>query len=180
MDAVALVERGVAAHAIEEEGDEGGLVLCCQLGEDLMERVCVGGAHAWGDVHAGEDDLAGRVTAANGVDDGLEVIAGAVNGDTAEAVVGAKLEDEDVSGLAQGPVDSAFSVGGCFAADAGVNDLIGQAEGVEAATDESGESLIGVEAVTCGEAVTKEDDGFSVVGGGSRARVCGRGMGAVG
>jgi len=135
VDTIDLVEGGVAAYAIEEEGDEGGLVLCCQLGEDLMERVCVGGAHAWGNVHSGEDDLARRVMAANGVDDGLEVIAGAVNGDTAEAVVGAKLKDEDVSGLAQGPVDSASSVGGCFTADAGVNDLIGQAEGVEAATD---------------------------------------------
>ena len=86
---------------------------------------------------------------------------------------------EDVSGLAEGPVDPALSVGGCFAADARVDDLVGQAEGVDAAADEGGESLIGVEAVAGGEAVAEEDDGFSVVGRGDGC-CCTGGMGAVG
>jgi hypothetical protein len=180
MDPIALVEGRVAAYAVEEEGDEGGLILCREPGEDLLEIIGIGGTHAWGDAHSGEDDLTGRVMAANGVDDRLEVVTGAVNGDTAEAVVGAELEDEDVSGLAQGPVDPALSVGGCFAADACVDDLVWQVEGVDAAADDGGESLIGVEAVAGGEAVTEEDDGFSVVGRGDRWACRGGGAGGMG
>jgi len=180
VDAVALVEGGVTAYTVEEEGDESGPVFFRELGEDLKESVGVSGAHAWGDAHSGEEDLAGRVTDMDGVDDRLEVVAGTVNGDTAEAVVSAELEDENVGGLAQCPVEAAFSVGGCFTADAGVDDLVGQVEGVEAMPDEGRKSLAGVEAVGCGETVTKEDDGFSGVGGGSEAWACGCGMGTVG
>jgi hypothetical protein len=100
VDAVALVEGRVAAHAVEEEGDEGDLVLFRELGEDIVKGLCVGRAHAWGDAHSGEEDLTGGVMAADGVDDGLEVVAGAANGDPAEAVVGAEFEDKDVGGLA--------------------------------------------------------------------------------
>lgn len=183
MDPVALVEGRVTAYAVEEERDEGGFVLCRELAEDLIEGIGIGGAHAWGDAHSGEEDLAGRVTGMNGVDNRLEVVAGAGNGDTAEAVVASEFEDEDIGGLAQDPVEAALSVSGCFAADAGVNDLVGKVEGVEAVADEGGESLIGGEAIACGEAVTKEDDGFSAVGGGdggSGVRACGCGMGTVG
>lgn len=124
-----------------------------------------------GDAHSGKEYLARWVPAVNGVDDRLEVIAGAANGDTAKAVVGAEFEDENIGGLTEGPADAALSIGGCFAAYSGVDNLVGQVEGVEAAADQGGESLIRVEAVAGGETVAKEDDGFASVCGGNG---CGR------
>ena len=128
-----------------------------------MEVVGIGGAHAWGDVHSGKKDLAGGVSGMNGIDNRLEVVAGIGNGDTAKPIVGAEFEEEDVGGLAEGPVDAALSIGSRFAADAGVDDLVRQMKGVDAVANESGESLTGFEPVACGEAVAEEDDGFAGV-----------------
>jgi hypothetical protein len=160
VDAVGLVEGGVAAYAFEEEGDEGDLIVSGEAGINIVEGGGVGGAHAWGDAHAAEEDLTFWISVADGVDNGLEVGMGGFDGDAAEAVVGAEFEDEDVDGLTEDPADASQSAGGGFAADAGVDGLIGQVEGVEAAADAGGEGLIGVEAVAGGQAVAEEKNSF--------------------
>jgi len=138
----------------------------CELGEYVLEGGRIGATHAWGDEHPRENDLAGGITVADGIDDRLEIVAGTVDGDTAEAVVGAEFEDKDVDRLAQCPAEAALTAGAGFAADAGVDNLIGQMEGVEAAADEGWEGLLGTEAISSGDAVAKKDDGLSGVGGG--------------
>lgn len=125
VDAVGLVEAGDAADVLKEEGDEGEVVFGGEGGEDVAEGGGVGGAHGWGDLHAGEDDAGIGIFGFDGVDDGLEVCGGAVDGDAAEAVVGAEFEDEDVYRLTEDPADSAAAAGGGFAGDAGVDDGIG-------------------------------------------------------
>jgi len=115
MDAVGLVEAGDAADVLEEEGDEGEVVFGGEGGEDVAEGGGVGGAHGWGNLHAGKDDAGVWIFGPDGVDDGLEVCRGAGDGNAAEAVVGAEFEDEDVYGLAEDPVDAAAAAGGGFA-----------------------------------------------------------------
>jgi len=165
VNAVGLVEGGVAAYAVEEERNEGSVVLCRELGEDIVKGGAIGVAHAWGYAHTGEKYLAGGITVVDGVDDRLEVGLCGFDRNAAKTVVAAEFEDEDVGGLAQGPVEAALSARGCFAADAGVDNLVGQVEGVEAVADEGGEGLIGFEAVARGEGVAEEDNCLSVVGG---------------
>ena len=125
VDAVGLVEGGVAAYAVEEERNEGSVVLFRELGEDIVKGGGVGVAHARGHAHAGEEDLAGGITVTDGVDDRLEVGLRGFDRNAAKAVVAAEFEDEDVDGLAQGPAEAALPARGCFAADAGVDDLPG-------------------------------------------------------
>jgi len=161
VDAVGLVEAGDAADVLEEEGDEGAFVPGGEGGEDVAESVGVGGPHGWGHLHAGEDDLCRGIFGFDGVDDGLEIGGGAGDGNASEAVVGAELEDEDVCGGAQDPVDAAAAVGGGFAADAGVGDLPGEVEGVDAVLDDGGEGLAGGNAIAGGEAVAEEDEMFT-------------------
>lgn len=160
VDAVGLVEAGDAADVLEEEGDEGAFVFCGEGGEDVAEGIGVGGAHRWGHLHSGEDDLCRGVFGLDGVDDGLEIGGGAGDGNSTEAVIGAELEDEDVCGGAQDPVDAAVAVGGGFAADAGVDDLPGEVEGIDAVLDDGGKGLAGGDAIAGGEAVAEEDDMF--------------------
>ena len=160
VNAVGLVEVGVAADVLEEEGDERCLVFGGECGEDVAEGGAVGGAHRRWHLHAGDDDTGRRVFDFYGVDDGLEVGGGAGNGDAAEAVVGAELENEDVDGLAEDPIDAAAAARGGFAADAGACDLVGKVEGVDPVFDEVGEGLAGGDPIAGGEAVAKEDDMF--------------------
>ena len=160
VDAVGLVEAGDAADVLEEEGDEREVVFGGEGGEDVAKGGGVGGAHRGGNLHAGENDAGGGVLGFYGVDDRLEVGGGAGDGDTAEAVVGAEFEDEDVHGLAEDPADATASAGGGFAGDAGVGDGIGYVEGVDAVFDEVGEALARGDAVAGGEAVAEEDEMF--------------------
>lgn len=173
VDAVGLVEAGDPADVLEEEGDEGGVVICGQFGEDVFECVGISGAHIGRDLHAGDDDRGVGVVCLYGVDDGLQVGDGSVEGYSAEAVVAAEFEDEDVHRLAKDPADTGAAVGGGLPADTGVDDCVGQAEGIDEAADEGGEGLIWIDAVAGGEAIAEEEDGFGVggwggIGGGIR------------
>lgn len=123
----------------------------------------VGAAHAWGNAHTDEENSAFWVFGSYCVDDRLQVVTGGGDGDAAEAVVGAKFEDEDVCGLSEYPADAAFAAGGGFTADTGVYDFIGLLEGVEAAADAGGEGFLGAESIAGGEAVAEEDDGSAVI-----------------
>lgn len=123
----------------------------------------VGAAHAWGDAHTDEEDLTFWVFAFHRVDDRLQVVAGGCDGDTAQSVVAAELEHEDVGGLAEYPGDAAFTAGGRFTADAGFDDLIGFVERVEAVADPGGEGFIGLQAVAGREAVAEEDDSSAAI-----------------
>ena len=168
VDAVGLVEAVDAADVFEEERDEGSVVFFCDGGEDGEEIAGVVGAHGGGHHHAGDEELGVGVFGADAVEDGVEVFAGDGGFDTAEAVVGAEGEEEDIDALAENPVDAAEAAGGSFAAEAGVDDAVGEVGGGEFFLEKGGVGFGErfVEAVAGGEAVAEADDGFGLGGGG--------------
>jgi len=168
VDAVGLIELRDAAYTLQEKVDEGGLVLCGQLGEDIVEGGCIGAAHGGEGLHSCQDDFGGGVFSFNGVDDGLQIGSCCGDGNAPEAVIGAQFQHEDVDRLAEDPADAAFAACGSFAAKASVDDLIWPVEGVDAAADDGREGLVGAYAVAGGEAIAEEEDGF----GGGRIRGC--------
>lgn len=173
VDAIGLVEAVDAADAFEEEGNERGLVGFRDRGENGGVVARVGFAHAARHLHADDDELGVRIFRANAVEDGLKILARDGGFDAAETVVGAESEHEDVDGLAENPVDAASATGGGFAAEAGVDDAVREFCSCHFFLDTRGVGFGKriIEAITGGEAVAEEDDGF----GGGRGRVGVRG-----
>ena len=178
VETVGEVHLGDSADAFEEERDEGGVVGFGERGEDGGEVADVGFAHARRHRHAGDDDLGGGIFGADFVDDALEVFLRDGRGESAEAVVAAEFEDEDVHGRAEDPIDAAEAAGGGFTAEAGVDHAVVEAGVGDLFLDESGEGFGGgvVEAVAGGEAVAEEENGFrGRLGGGERGETEGDG-----
>ena len=166
MDAVGLVEVGVAAHAGEKERDQGGMIFCRELWKDFAESPGVVRAEVGGNLHAGENDASCGITDAHTVDDALKVGARIGQRDATQAVVAAEFEDKNVHGPTQNPVDAPQPARTGLAAEPGVDHAPGQVGGVDFFLDESGKSLGGgiVETVAGGEAVAEENDGLRLRG----------------
>ena len=156
MDSVTLVEAWDTTNVLEEKGDERQFVPAGKLWEEVAELSGIGVTHIGRYLHAGEDDLCGGVFHSDRVDDGLKVVAGTVEGDSAKPVVTTQLEDEDVYVLPEDPVDTGQAARGGLTADAGVDSLISKVKGIETPANEGGKSLTSFETVACCEAVTKK------------------------
>ena len=97
-------------------------------------------------------------------DDRVEVCCGLGDGQAAEAVVAAELHDDELGLRAMTRCDAVEAVLGGVAADAGVDDVVVVALGVEVALEVVGIALAGIDAVAGGEAVAEaDDDGPAVV-----------------
>ena len=163
MDSVALHEVVVAADALEEEGDEGEVVPGGQGGIDGFEFADEGGSVIGREGHAGEDDAgAGGL---EGLDHLGEVGLGDGEGETAEAIVAAEFEEDDGGVFGEGHGDAGEAVLGGIAADAEVEDAVGEFAAVEILLEEVGEALAGVEAEAGGDAIAEAEDGGAGVGG---------------
>ncbi len=171
VDLIGLVQAGVAADAFQEKREQGSALLRGDGGENFLERAREVAAHRGWHLHAGEDEFGGRAPGAHAREDLLEVGAGDVGADAAQAVVAAECEHEEIDGLAENPVDAAQAAGGGLAAETGVDDAPVEAGGVDLGLEEGGVGLrpgIG-QAEARGEAVTEEHDGARF-GGGDAAR----------
>lgn len=162
MDPVLLVQLRHCGDALEEEGDEGGVVRFGQLHEHPAKPFGVVGAQIGRRLHPGDDDRGVRVGGAGAVDDRLEVGARALEVVAAEGVVGAEGEDEDRDGLTEEPVDAAESAGRRLAAHAGVDHAERVPGLVDLPLDQRRVGLLGGEAVAGGERVAEEEDDGSV------------------
>ena len=92
------------------------------------------------------------------IDDGGEVGLGLFDGQAAEAVVAAELYDDDFGVAGEDEVETLEAVLGGVAGDAGVDDVVVVALGVEEALEVVGVGLADVGAEACGEGVAEAED----------------------
>ena len=103
MDGVSLIKFTHAADALEEEGNEGPVLIAGEFGEEAFVADGVV-AHVRGHPHPREHDADGGVFELHLGDDGEEVAAYEIERKAAQPVVGAEGEHEDVHWLPQDPV----------------------------------------------------------------------------
>ncbi len=102
VDAVILVELGVAGHPLQKEGDEGDASLLGHRGIDGGEGVVVPGPHVPHHLHPGQHHR--HLSRPEGGDYGGDVLPDQGGVDPPEAVVGARLQDDDVGDELHDPV----------------------------------------------------------------------------
>src|ERR1019366_3035094 len=164
--AVALHEVVVGADAFEQGGDERQLIFGGEVlvqGFELRDEC---GTVVRRQRHAGEDDA--RAGALELLYHAREVGLRDGEGDAAEAVVAAEFEHDDGRLFGQRHEDAGEAVLRGVAADAEIDDAIGESAAVQVLLEEVGETLPGVEAEAVGDAVAEADDGAPRVGGGGR------------
>ena len=126
---VVLHVAGDAVDVFEEEGQEADVVLLREGGVHGVEFFDVVGAVAGGEGDAGEDYLGAGFLEL--VDDAGEVSLGLFEGQAAEAVVAAEFYDDDFGMAGEDELDAVEAVLGGVAGDAGVDDVVVVALGVE-------------------------------------------------
>lgn len=166
MDAIGLNGSGNMNEVFVEHGDEGGVVLGGERGEDLVEGLDIVGAIVGREGDAGQQDF--DVRAFEHGQNLVEIVAGHIGGQAAKTVVAAELHDDDFGVQAQDGADVGKGVFSGGATGALIDDFIVIAGGVEFLLQKVGVGLAGREAVSGGDAVSKADqDG--AVGGKQRA-----------
>jgi len=152
------VEHGKERHAVFRRDETVGFI----EGLDVVGTVVT----RQGD--ASEDDFAAGVD--EGGDDGIEVAARVGDGEAAEAVVAAELNDDNGGMEAENVLQAVDSVFAGVAADAGVDDLVVVAAVVEVGLEVVGVGLAGRDSVACGDAVAEAgNDGSTIRGDGTGA-----------
>jgi len=164
--AVVLHHAVDAVDALEEEGEEGGGVFFGEDGVGGLELLDVVGAVVGREADAGEGEAG--VAGAESGEDGVEVGAGVFDAEAPEAVVAAELDDDESGVEGDDAVDALEAVLGGVAADALVDDTVGEVVGVEVFLEIVGVALAGIGAMAGGEGVAEADEEGALVGGGLR------------
>ena len=126
---VGLHVAGDAVDVFEEEGQEANVIFFCERGVHGVEFFDVVGAVVGGEGDAGENDFGAAGLELR--DDGGEVGLGLFEGQAAEAVVAAEFYDDELRLAGEDAGDAVEAILGGVAADAGVEDVVVVAAGVE-------------------------------------------------
>ena len=169
---VALHHSRDSVDALEQEGKHRDAVLAGQQGVGLVELLDVVGAVVGGQGDAGKGDLGAGVL--EGGDDLIEVGAGGCDGQAAQAVVAAELDDDDGGMQGEYLGQALNSVLGGVSADALIVDAVANVEMVQVGLKIIGIALAGIGASAGGQAIAKADEdgamirgvGFGLGGGG--------------
>ncbi len=153
---VGLHVAGDAVDVFEEEGQEVQVIFFCERGVHGVEFFDVVGTVVGGEGDAGEGYLGSALLEL--LDHGGEVGLGLLQGEAAEAVVASELEDDELGVAGDDALDAVEAVLGGVAADAGVDDVVVVAAGVEELLEDIGVGLAGVGAEAGGEGVAEADD----------------------
>lgn len=157
VDAVGLDGAGHGVDVRVEHGEKRHV----EAGGDLVihevELMDVGGAVVGREGDACEQDFGVRGEESG--DDGFKIALCDGEWQAAEAVVAAELYDDDGGMHGEDEGQAVDAVLGGVAADAGVDDAVVVAAGVEVALERGGVGLAGFEPVACGDAVSIADDG---------------------
>jgi hypothetical protein len=148
-----------AGHILKKEWHEYDVVGIGQGLENLPETAGVLIAHVRRGFHAGKYDFDAGTIFADLVHDLLQVFAGVVGIESAQAVVAAQSQHEDVERALQDPVDAAQPAGSGLTAHAGIDRLHGESERIGPILDERGKRLVRIQSVSGRDAVTEEKDG---------------------
>ena len=159
MDAVVLNGAGDRVDAGVQLRQQGHVILCRDQPVGFIKLADVVGAVVGGQGNAGEENPA--VSAEQGADDGVEITAGGVDGDTAEAVIAAEFDNGDGGVKAEEVFQAVHSVFAGIAADAGVDDPVMVSAGVEEGLKVCGIGVGWIDAMPGGDAVAEAiEDGF--------------------
>ena len=126
---VGLHVAGDAVDVFEEEGQEAYVIFFRERGVHGVEFFDVVGAVVGGEGDAGENDFGAAGLELR--DDGGEVGLGLFEGQAAEAVVAAEFYDDELRLAGEDAGDAVEAILGGVAADAGVEDVVVVAAGVE-------------------------------------------------
>ena len=152
VDAVGLIQLGYAGHALEQERDEGQVVLVRDLGVDRPEACGVVLPVVRERPHSQEDHAGRRRLLAQAVHDRLNVAAGGVGLLATQPVVRTRLQHDDGGVLSQQPLHAPQCGGRGLPADPGVHDPELQLRRVDALLEQSGVCLGRIDAETCRQA----------------------------
>lgn len=167
VNAVGLDGSGHGVDVGVEHRQERDVIARGDLVIHEVELMDVGGAVVGRERDAGEQDFGVRGEQAG--DDGFKIAFGDGERQATEAVVAAEFDDDDGGMHGEDAGQAVDAVLGGVATDAGVDDAVVVAAGVEVMLERGGVGLAGFEAVTGGDAVSvANDDGFFLLGG-----VCG-------
>ena len=166
MDAVVLDGAGNGVDVGVEHGQQGHAVFGGGEAVGLVELANVVGAVVGWEGDAGEQDPAAGVE--QGGDDEVEVAAGVGDGDAAEAVVAAEFDDNDGGVEREDLLKAVDAVFAGVAADAGVDDAVAVAAGVQIMLKIVRISTAGRDAVAGSDAVSETiEDGCAWSGSGN-------------
>ena len=178
VDVVWLHEAGDTVDLVEDEGEHGDFVLVGEQDVGLVELADVVAAVAGRDGDAGEGE--GETGGFELADDAVEVAAGVGDGEAAEAVVAAELDDDEGGVEIEDAADAGEAVLGGVAADAFVDDAVVVTGLVQVALEEVGVAFAGLGAVAGGEGVAEADEFGTAVGGERGVGCIGGGVGGGG
>lgn len=164
MDAVVLHHALDAVDTLEDEGEKGIVVVGGDGFVHGFEVADVVGAVVAGERDTEDDDLGAAGGEAGGELD--EVVAGTAQGNAAEAVVAAELEEDDFRRIAKGVVHAIDAALGGVAADACVDDAVAEAFFVEEFLEDVGIGLACFEAEAGGDAVAEAENDGAIVSDG--------------
>ena len=156
MNAVGLDGSGHGVDVGVEHGQERDVIARGDLMIHEVELMNVGGAVVGRERDAGEQDFGVRGEQAG--DYGFEVAFGDAEGQAAQAVVAAEFDDDDGGVHGEDAGQAVDGIFGGVAADAGVDDAVMVAAGVEVVLERGGVSLVRQEAVASGNAVSEANE----------------------
>jgi len=151
MNAIGLNRAGNADQVLVNHGNQGYVVLLGQVTEDQLELLDVVMAVVGWKGDASQQDF--DVGVFKSRQHRIEVVASLAEWLTAEAVVAAEFDDDDVRMQEQDGAQAGDGVFGGGAAGALVAHFVVVAAGVQVSLQSIGERLAGLEAITSGNAV---------------------------
>jgi len=163
MDAVLLDGAGDADQVLVDHGHEGDAMAGCECAEELVEGFDIVGAVVGRQSDTGQQNL--DVRSFESGEDLAQVAAGLIEGQAAEAVVAAELDDDDIGVQAQEGWQAGDSVFRGGSAGAAVDDFVVVTLGVELTLEGVREGLAIFETVTGGNAVAVTDQDARRSGG---------------
>lgn len=106
VNAVGLVEFGYAAHAFQQEGDQGHAGRARYFREDGSEANAVALAQIGGRLHARQEDFDFRIAGPGVANDGQQVVAQGIDFLATKSVVGSQFEHQHANRHAQQPFET--------------------------------------------------------------------------
>jgi len=171
VNAVLLDGAWLVNQIFVDHGHEGHVVAGREGAEYLVERLDVVRAVVWGQRDAGQQDT--DVRGFKRSENLVKVVAGLIEGQAAQAVVTAKLDDDHLRMKAQDGGKDRDGVLGGGSAGASIDDLIVVSLGVELPLQGVGEGLATRKSMARGDAVAEADQNVRVdLRSGSRKREC--------
>lgn len=164
VDAIGLVERRDRADILEEERDEWDLKFLGERRIDGMELRGKFFPEIFGHHHTDEDDLDIRMEFLSGSDDLGQVFLCCSGWGSAESVVAAESDDQEIGRGLENPGEASEPTGSCVAGDAGIHNCAKDAGIVEQFFEECRIGFIRSEPITGRDTIAQDHNFWRICG----------------